>query len=126
MVNIIHIFVYKNEGIDINKTSATKECMLCHYWYFKNISRKFEPYVCNICYNVLMTTYELKNITVLNVKVVDYRSVLWAVSKNEVVNILNNSVLKDEVLLLKDFGANKTPVEVIKEGAFGGTYFRGI
>ena len=23
-----------------------------------------------------------------------------------------------------DFGANKTPVEIIKEGAFGGTYFR--
>ena len=23
-----------------------------------------------------------------------------------------------------DFGANKTPVEVIREGAFGGTYFR--
>ena len=25
-----------------------------------------------------------------------------------------------------DFGANKTPVEVIKEGAFGETYFRDI
>ena len=25
-----------------------------------------------------------------------------------------------------DFGANKTPVEVIKEGAFGGTQFRDI
>ena len=25
-----------------------------------------------------------------------------------------------------DFGANKTPVKVIKEGAFGGTYFRDI
>ena len=25
-----------------------------------------------------------------------------------------------------DFGANKTPVEVIKEDAFGGTYFRNI
>ena len=25
-----------------------------------------------------------------------------------------------------DFGANKTPVEVIKEVAFGGTYFRDI
>ena len=24
------------------------------------------------------------------------------------------------------FGANKRPVEVIKEGAFGGTYFRDI
>ena len=25
-----------------------------------------------------------------------------------------------------DFGANKTPVEVIKEGAFGGIYFKDI
>ena len=25
-----------------------------------------------------------------------------------------------------DFGENKTPVEVIKEGAFEGTYFRDI
>ena len=25
-----------------------------------------------------------------------------------------------------DFGANKTPTEVIKESAFGGTYFRDI
>ena len=25
-----------------------------------------------------------------------------------------------------DFGANKTPIEVIKEGTFGGTYFRDI
>ena len=25
-----------------------------------------------------------------------------------------------------DFGANKTPVEIIKESAFGGTYFRDI
>ena len=25
-----------------------------------------------------------------------------------------------------DFGANKTPVEIIEEGAYGGTYFRYI
>ena len=25
-----------------------------------------------------------------------------------------------------NFGTNKTPVEIIKEGAFGGTYFRDI
>ena len=25
-----------------------------------------------------------------------------------------------------DFGANKTPVEIIKEGDFGGSYFRDI
>ena len=25
-----------------------------------------------------------------------------------------------------DFGANETPIKVIREGAFGGTYFRDI
>ena len=25
-----------------------------------------------------------------------------------------------------DFGANKRPIEIIKEGSFGGTYFRKI
>ena len=25
-----------------------------------------------------------------------------------------------------DFGVNKTPIEVIKQGTFGGTYFRDI
>ena len=22
------------EGIDVDKTNKSKECMLCHYWYF--------------------------------------------------------------------------------------------
>ena len=25
------------EGIDINKTNASKECELCYYWYFNPI-----------------------------------------------------------------------------------------
>ena len=24
------------EGIDVNKTSKSKECDICHYWYFLN------------------------------------------------------------------------------------------
>ena len=31
---------------------------------------------------------------------------------------------KDGFLMV--FGANKTPIEIIREGAFGGTYFRDI
>ena len=40
--------------------------------------------------------------------------------------MLNNSVLVDKGVLWMDFGANKTPGELIKEGAFSGTYFRDI
>ena len=32
-----------SEGLEINKTSASKEFMLCHYWYFKDVSYKFQP-----------------------------------------------------------------------------------
>ena len=36
-----------SEGIDVNKTSASKKCELCHYWFFKDIGFKFEEHVCN-------------------------------------------------------------------------------
>ena len=50
------------KGVDIKKTDASKECMLCHYWYFKTIGYRFEPNVCNKFHDELMTAYELKNI----------------------------------------------------------------
>ena len=46
-----------------------------------------------------MTAYELKNIAILNVKGIDYRCILWGISKNEAVNILNNFVLEDKSVL---------------------------
>ena len=82
-----------SKGIDTNKTSPSKECILCHYWYFKNVGYKFEPHVYNKCHDVFMAAYELKSIAILNVKEVDYRCVLWGINKNETVNILNNFVL---------------------------------
>ena len=82
-----------SDGIDTNKTSTSKECMLFHYWCFKDVGFKFEPYVCNKCHDVLMTTYELKNIAVLNAKGVDFRCILWGISRNEAVHRLNDFVL---------------------------------
>ena len=73
--------------------------MLCHYSYFKDVGFKFEPHVCHKCHDVLTTAYELKNIAILNVKGVDCRCILWAISKNEAVNILNNSVLENRGVL---------------------------
>ena len=34
-----------SEGIDINKTNASKECKLCHYWFVKDIGFKLEEHV---------------------------------------------------------------------------------
>ena len=40
-----------SEGIDINRKNAPKECMLYHYWHFKDVGFKFEPHVCNKCHD---------------------------------------------------------------------------
>ena len=88
-----------SEGIDTNKTSASKQQMLCHYWYFKDVGFKFESHVCNKCHDVLMTAYELKNIAILNVKGVDFTYILWGISRDKTVNRLNNLVLEDKGVL---------------------------
>ena len=72
-----------SEGIDVNKTNAWNECTLCHYWYFKDVGFKLEPNVCNKCHNVLMTVYELKNIAILNLKGVDFRWMLWGITRDK-------------------------------------------
>ena len=73
--------------------------MLCHYWYFKDVGFKFDPYVCNKCHDVLMTAYELKDTAVLNVKGFDFRCILRGISRDEAVNRLNNTMLENKSLL---------------------------
>ena len=97
--NITVAKIYVLEGIETNKISASKECMLSHYWYFKDAGFRFEPHLCNKYHNVLMTAYELKNIAILNIKVVDFRCILWGISRNKAVNRLNKSVLEDKGVL---------------------------
>ena len=51
-----------SEGIDVNKTSKSKECDICHYWYFFNKSFKFQPNVCNRFHDLLMMLMKLSEI----------------------------------------------------------------
>ena len=57
-----YITINISEGVDLNKTSALKECELCHYWFFKDIGFKSEEHVCNGCHYVLTRGYSLENI----------------------------------------------------------------
>ena len=88
-----------SEGIDINKTSASKECELCYYWFFKGIGCKFEEHVCNKCHDLLMIAYSLKDIAILNAKGATFRCILMGISKNEGLKRLNNSVTYDRGVL---------------------------
>ena len=84
-----------SKGIDVDKTSASKECELCHYWFFKDIGFKFEEHVCNRCHDLLTMAYSLKNIAILSAKGATFRCILMGISKNEDLKRLNNSVTYD-------------------------------
>ena len=88
-----------SEGIDVNKTSASKEYELCHYWFFKDIGFKFEEHVCNKCHDLLTIAYSLKDIAILNAKGATFRCILMGISKNEGLKRLNNSVTYDRGVL---------------------------
>ena len=70
--------------------------------------------------------YSLENIAILSAKWATFRSILWSISRNEGLKKLNNSVLDDKGVLYIYFSPNKKPIEGIKEGVFGVTYFRDI
>ena len=72
-----------SEGLDVNKTSASKECELCRYWSFKDIGFKSEKHVCNKCHDLLMMAHSLKNIAILSAKGATFRCLLMGISKNE-------------------------------------------
>ena len=40
------------KGVEINKTSASKECDICHYWYFLDKEFQFQRYVRNGCHDI--------------------------------------------------------------------------
>ena len=81
-----------SEVIDINKTSASKECELCHYWFFKDIGFKFEEHICNKFHDLLTMAYSLKNIAILNANGATFRCILIGISKNEGLKRSNNWV----------------------------------
>ena len=85
-----------SEGIDVNKTSASKECDICHYWYFINYSFKFQPNVCNRCHGLLMMSINLSNIAILKIKGSGYCCIISLISKNEAIKLMQNTDLTEK------------------------------
>ena len=77
-----------SERFDVNKTSASKECDVFHYWYFINFSFNFQPNVSNRCHGLLMMSVNLTNISILNIKGSDYCCIISLISKNETINLM--------------------------------------
>ena len=82
-----------SEEIDVNKTNLSRECDICHYWYFNDIGFKYEPYLCNVCHDLMQKAISFNNIAIVYIKGNAYRINFWYMSKDDGINIMNGSIL---------------------------------
>ena len=96
-----------SEGNDGNKTSLSKDGVICHYWYFLNYSFKFQPNICNRCQDLLMISINLSNIAVLNFKGFDYCCVISLIRKNEATKMLIWPKKEEHYKKVENYGLKK-------------------
>ena len=84
-----------SEEIDVNKTNLSKECDICHYWYFKDIGYKLEPDLCNGCHDLMQKAMGFNNIAIAYIKENAYRIHFWCMRKDDAINIMNGFNLVD-------------------------------
>ena len=85
-----------SEGTDVNKTSPSKECDICHYLYFKDIGYKYELYLCNGCHDLMQKAIRYNDVVIIYVKGSAFRIHFWYMSKDDAITIMNNSNLVDK------------------------------
>ena len=85
-----------SEGIDVNKTNLLRKCDICHYWYFKEIDFRYEPYLWHGCHDLMQRAMSFNNIAIVYIKVNYYRVNFWYMSKDDAIYIMNGSSLVDK------------------------------
>ena len=89
-----------SEDIDMNKTSASKECDICHYWYFVDQNFNYEPYLCNGYHDLMQKAMNFNDVAIVSIKGNDYTIHFWYMSKDEAISMMHNSSLNKKTGLL--------------------------
>ena len=89
-----------SEGIDMNKTSASNKCDICHYWYFLDKNFNYKSYLCNGCHDLMQNAMNFNDVAIVYIKGSDYRIHFWYMSKDEANSIIHNSSLNEKNGLL--------------------------
>ena len=82
-----------SEGIDVNETSASKNVI---FVTFKDIAFKCELYLYIGCYDLIQEAMSFNDVAIVYVQESAYRIYFWYLSKDDAINIMNNSNLVDK------------------------------
>ena len=75
-----------SQRIDVKKTNASKECDICHYWYFLSKTFNYEPCLCNGCHSLMKKAINFNDVGTVFVKEGNYRIHFWYMSKDDAIS----------------------------------------
>ena len=73
---------------------ANQKCDVCHCWYFLIKDFMFRPNVCNKYHDLM--SMNLSDIAILSMKGADYCMSISGISKNTVINLMENANLTEK------------------------------
>ena len=71
-----------------------------HYWYFKDIGFKYEPYLCNGCHGLMQKAVSFNDVAIVYVKENVDRIHFWYMSKDDAISTTNNASLINKICVL--------------------------
>ena len=88
-----------SEGIDVNKSSNSRECSLCHFWYLIEKNFNYQKYLCNGCHDNSMKAVSIKNLAIIYSKENAYRVNFVFMTINGATKLINSSNLNNKGVL---------------------------
>ena len=98
-----------SEGIDNTRNKlVSKECWMCHFWYFIDKNFNFDERLCNGCHDMSVKAVSMNNLAVVYVGANEmsranaserdsaYRINFPFISKNDAINLIKNAAIIDK------------------------------
>ena len=85
-----------SEGIDVNKTSNSRECSFCHYQFFLDMNFNYQKDLCDGCHDMSMKANSMQNLAIVYSDSNAYRIHFWNMNKDDAISIIHNSNLIDK------------------------------
>ena len=60
--------IHMSEGSDVNKTSESRRCIICNYYYFLKVHFRFQLKVYNSCHDLKQKAKSLNYVEIVSVK----------------------------------------------------------
>ena len=56
------------EEVGVNRTTDSRECDICHNWYFRKINFKFQPKFCNGNHDLMQKVITFNDVVIVSTK----------------------------------------------------------